>query len=132
MMSKSWSEPVPNPYFDSQLQSITEQVNGLAKLVEGMAEGAERRQNEEELERTRASLIRFEENQRYQVSTAALARFKKTMDEVYLQNSLQLTADAALNKEGSLFYSYLQGAVTLPQFIKQANDRIRLMTLEMQ
>jgi len=41
-----------------------------------------------------------------------------------------MTQNAALSRDGYLWGMYMDGAISLEQFMQQANDKIRLMVME--
>ncbi|NLD51274.1 MAG: hypothetical protein GX650_00130 [Clostridiales bacterium] len=129
-LSASWTEPIPNPQFERQKRDLEQRLALLPASIE-KAEGAEKRALEQDLAYFKNEMAHIESN-RYIVSTQALDSYRQIMAGVYLDDTTTQVQRSALTKDGYLFLSMLEGTITLDQFIQQANDKIRLMTLESQ
>lgn len=133
-ISKSWSEPILNKNFEEE---YAQQLEYLAEYEEAAAKatGAEKTQMEAELARVRKNTESFEARHKYTVSAETLSYHKDMMSRVYLPDSLGLVQQKALNNPEDQIYlmqMYLDGAITLEQFMADINAKIRLMTLEAQ
>lgn len=131
-LSAAWTEPIPNPGFDKEKQELTGQLQMHQELLEKATGEAEKREQQEGIERMRNFLAHLEKERRFLLSAEQITSHRAFMEQVYFDEGLGLTQREALFKGGRLFQPYLEGQLTLAQFMQQANDRIRLMTLEMQ
>ncbi len=129
-LSDSWTEPIPNPQFEQQQRDLQLRLAQLPARIE-QAQGAEKRALEQDLAYFRNEMEHLESN-RYTASAQALQDYRQVMAGVYLDNSTTRVQRDSLTKDGSLFQTMLEGAITLEQFVQQANDKVRLMTLEAQ
>ncbi len=133
-LSRTQTEPILNPRYDEE---YAEQLRYLSEY-EARAEkatGAEKTEFEQDAAYFKERAAGFEQNNKYLVSTEDLARRKDMMSRIYLSDSLGIVQQNALNNaEGGSYlpYMYYEGAITLEQFMEDANARIRLMTLEAQ
>ena len=131
LLFQDWTKPIENPNYERELEQTRSALENMQATYEKEPEGARKRELAESIERVKKQLERAGER-RYLVSEAGLASHRAVMQTVYLDGSMELTQRQALTKDGYLFGTYDQGAISLEQFIQQANERIRLMTLEMQ
>lgn len=132
LVNKDWTEPIEDPNYEVNYQRTKDTLANYQRLYEEALEGAEKRQLQKDVEYMTDELAHYEERYRYRVSEQALKEHRALMETLYVNDSLSLVAEEALSKDGYLFHMYTQGAIPLEQFIQQANDKIRLMTLEMQ
>ena len=133
LLSLSEEGPIPNPRYEERLREYEEHL-ALYRRQEAKEEGAKKRQLQEGIATWEKEMADFRENGRYSLSADTLRAHKAFMQTVYVDNSLTMVLNEALaDKDGTpLLHMYTQGAISLEQLISQANDKIRLMTLEQQ
>lgn len=129
----SLTDAIINPNHERDLerrqQMLAQQEKDLPDL-----EGGARREAEESIKYLRQSIERYEQDEKYILTADDLAEHRQFMAHVFVGGSLFRQIDRALrDKDGNmLLMLYVRGAISLDQFIQQANDTIRLITLESQ
>jgi hypothetical protein len=129
-MSQSWDEDIENPNWEWGYQEQQRYLAQYEKLYEEAEEGPQKRQFAQDVENMKKSVENYEADNRYRLTRETIRKHRALMEKVYLPDSLGQTQRQALVKDEYLLGMYLEGALTLEQFIQQANDKIRLMTLE--
>lgn len=131
-LSRSWDKPVMNPTYEYTLQQIQDSLTQLQTQLEKTENAAERRELEAGLALQQEGLKEFQATGQYLMTAEQLAAHRKLMEQTYVDDSFSRLANEALSRDGYMLHMYIDGALTLEQFIQQANDKIRLMTLEAQ
>ncbi len=121
---------VPNPDYESGLAFWQENLKNMeARYAE--AQGATKSNIEKFLEHTRQSLADYQEDARYLYRQEDLDVLHGMVSKLYVMTGLMNTQRHAFYNS-SLFPQYEYGQLTLDQFIKQADDVLRLVRLEYQ
>lgn len=131
-VSAAWEEPIPNPNFEQELKDEQAHLASYEKLFAQAEEGAAKRQYAKDIENVKKGIERVEQTRKFLLDKKGIEAHRAYMAGTYVDNSLTLTQRSALSKDGYLFHMYTQGTLSIEQFMQQANDKIRLMTLEMQ
>lgn len=129
-MSRSWDQAIEDPNWQWGYARLQETLKEYQRLYEEAEEGPQKRQFAEDVKHMQESLDTYEEDNRYRLTADMIKRHQAMMKLVFLNGSLGMTQRQALVKDEYLVGMYHEGALTLEQFIQQANDKIRLMTLE--
>lgn len=131
-LSRSLAGPIPNPRYEESLTELEDLVALYHAQIAKEEDGPKKREIEESAAMYEKDLERFKEKGKYSLTAETLARHKDFMKTVYVNDSLTMVLSKALiDKEGNnMLNMYGEGAISLEQFIQQANDKIRLMTLE--
>jgi hypothetical protein len=130
-LRKDWTQPIEDPNYDLMMAGEEQDVAAARQRAE-KASGAEKTEAEQYLQHALKRMERNRQAFRYTVSPESLKLNHQLMEKFFISTRQSLLEDAALSKDGYLFNAYTEGALTLEQFIQQANDKIRLMTLESQ
>ncbi len=128
-LSRTWTDPIPNPFYEEQMRNTQDSLAHYQQEID-KAEGAQKREMEVNMARMQARYEQDMESTRYIFGPDTLKLHQNLMRHVYLDNSLSLTQNTALSRDGYLWGMYKEGAITLEQFMQQANDKIRLMVME--
>lgn len=128
-LSRTWTDPIPNPFYEEQMRNTQDSLAHYQQEID-KAEGAQKREMEVNMARMQTRYEEDMESTRYIFGPETLKLHQNLMRHVYLDNSLSLTQNTALSRDGYLWGMYKEGAITLAQFMQQANDKIRLMVME--
>ncbi|MGI6653813.1 MAG: extracellular solute-binding protein [Christensenellales bacterium] len=121
---------IPNPDYESGLVFWQENLkNTEARYAE--AQGAAKSNMESDLEYTRQSLADYQEDARCLYRQQDLDILHGMVSKLYVMTGL-MNAQRHAFYNASLFDQYENGQLTLDQFIKQADDVLRLVRLEYQ
>ncbi len=130
-LSISWSDPVVNPRYEFELEQAQSSLTQFEAQLD-KAEGAHRTELENTVKLQREGVEEIRTSRQFLITAEQLQAHRKMMESTYVEGSLSRLANEALSRDGYMLHMYLDGALTLEQFVKQANDKIRLMTLEAQ
>lgn len=127
-----WAEPLENPQFERTNQNYLDTIAMLEKRLAETAEGPEQREREQELKSFRQAHEEHVANFRYRISPEGIQKYQQATKLCYVDDSLSRIQNRSFYDEqgSSLYEQYIQGAIPVEQFVKQANDRLRLMVLE--
>ncbi len=128
-LSRSWNQPVPNPFYEEQMRNTEQALANYQQEIE-KSEGAQRREMEANLAHMQARYQHDRESTRYILGPETLRLHQELMSHIYMDDGLTMTQNAALSRDGYLWGMYMDGAISLEQFMQQANDKIRLMVME--
>ena len=121
-------EPVPFEYFDQWVKDWEENVaQSKAKLE--TAEGAERQELVKIIEQGE-KLLENKEEHRWEVSDDMIANYENIATAFYIPSENQLNTRDEDNNIYRLLENYTKGAMTLDQFIQEANRRVQMATIE--
>ena len=129
-MVEGYSEPIENEYYERNLKSSREYIEGIKEEME-KAEGAQKTQLEKELEEAQKILAYEEKYSRYSVSAEALEYYKNNVMVAPLMD----TGHPLLAWNGplsELIDRYFGGQISIDQLIKEFDQKARLITLEQQ
>lgn len=128
---KTWTAPIDNPKYEEALKM---QETRLAQLKEKIqnAQGAEQSNLQEELNYLEKALETYRENGKFLAQQRDIDMLRDVMGKMFISNGLGNAQFQAVNQEYELLNQYTQGAITLDQFIKQLDDKVRLVRMEYQ
>ncbi|NLC32934.1 MAG: hypothetical protein GX781_06515, partial [Clostridiales bacterium] len=93
-------------------------------------QGAEKREQEAMLERQKAGLLHIEQTERYLVDETALAAYREDIKGGFLlMGGPESDAREAIR---TIRERYADGQIDMEQFIKEADNKLRLVRLENQ
>lgn len=131
-VNQRWSTPIENPRYQQEYDDQQAYLAQYRARYEAAEEGAAKRQYAEDVAYFEKKLATFEKDRKYLADAAQLKEYQDFMAHVYVDDGLSQLQQKALSTDGYLFGMYTEGALTLEQFIEQANDKIRLMLMEAQ
>ena len=122
------NEPVLNPYFEETLESYDEQIASLETQLLG-AEEVDKQALEATLEEMQGYRDDFEKNNRYNASEESIAAYREVAG--YMVVSTYLGMDSETSSE---YYEqrnqYIDGAITLDEFIRNIDQKLQMIVLE--
>ncbi len=121
---------IPNPNYDNAMKNWADRLKE-AEARYASAEGAAKSNLESDLTYTRETYEAMKEDAKYLYRQEDLDLLHGMVSRLYVMTGLMNAQRNALYRS-SLFGQYLAGQLTLEQFIKQADDVLRLVRLEYQ
>ena len=133
-MSRTAQGPIINPDYDRTREGQEESLAMYRSRAAEAEEGPEKRELERIVKGIEENMAEFEQFGRYLLTAKQLQQHQEFVQLMYINEHMKdLSRMALIEKDGyNLLDMYGQGAISLEQFIQRANERIRLMTLEMQ
>ncbi|HNW85566.1 MAG TPA: hypothetical protein PLP25_04805 [Candidatus Limiplasma sp.] len=125
------NEPVINNSFESDLKSWKDSLDGAKQDVESAA--PEDKASAEAMVEYYQNLIDTSEADRYSISAEDIATFRDKVAPYLVvagQTPLNTWGDDGTNQFYTLETQYMQGAITMDQFIKEIDKRLRMMQME--
>lgn len=127
----SQNQDVSNPDYEkgiAQWKKNLEEAESRYQKVQG----AEKNEEQKNLDYMRKEYEQAKESMRYIVTAKSLSNIHDTVSKLYVMTGLMNAQRNALGGDPSLQHQYIEGAITLDEFIKQADDKLRLVRLEYQ
>ena len=122
------NEPVLNPYFEETLENYDEQIASLETQLLG-AEEVDKQALEATLEEMQGYRDDFEKNNRYNASEESIAAYREVAG--YMVVATYLGMDSETSSE---YYEqrnqYIDGAITLDEFIRNIDQKLQMIVLE--
>ena len=122
------NEPVLNPYFEETLESYDEQIASLETQLAN-AEEVDKQALEATLEEVKGYRDDFEKNNRYSANEESIAAYREVAG--YMVVSTYLGMDSETSSE---YYEqrnqYIDGAITLDEFIRNIDQKLQMIVLE--
>lgn len=122
-------EPVENPLFDQELELAHSNYKLMQAQYEA-AQGVDKSNLEDGLKYMDDYIKRLEENARFLATTEDLDMIHGIMSRLFVFSGLGNAQRQAINKNYELRRQYQEGAISLDQFIKQMDDKLRLVRME--
>ena len=122
------NEPIINEDYEKQLSEMEKGVESLEKTVE-KAEGAEKTAAEENLKNYISFIERYKKSSKYKITEQAIKVYRELIDCAILpefSNSTLVTQRDLLG----LLSRYYDGQISLEQYIKEADSKLKLIELE--
>lgn len=123
------NEPIENKYYESNLQDMQASVERQKKQLEA-ADPIDKPALQENLDIFLGYIEEFRENGRYEVSPQAIARYRDLMQYVVLQRPSVMYSNSNDDSFWTLRNRYVEGQITLEQFIQEGSGKLRLMQME--
>jgi len=123
------NDPVPNRYYEVQKQSYEESLQDLDSRIEKAdeSEKASLRDNREQIQGFLDEL----ENQRMSVTEEMIQAYREQVAPyLYVTPQTPLTNPESSNELDTLTSQYLDHAIDLDTYIREMNQRVRMMMLE--
>lgn len=130
-MDPGYTEAIPNKDYDKTLAELAKQIAHMEQLI-GKAEGAAKSNLEENLRYSREYFEQFKQTGQYLATAEDLVQMHEVVSKLYVMTGLMNAQRQALWSEPDLSEQYVSGAITLEQFIRQADDKLRLVRMEYQ
>lgn len=128
---KTWTAPVENPKYEEGLKMQEHMVQQVKEAME-RAEGAEKSSLEENYRYMQESQKRYQEEGKFLAPQRDIDMLRDVMRKMFISNGLGNAQYQAVNDEYELLNQFTQGAITLDQFIRQLDDKVRLVRMEYQ
>lgn len=132
-MTLNLEEPrdVPNPHYEESLVYLRKELD-QAQAAYDAAEGAEKSNLEQTLIYSRKNYEDNIEGLRYLATKEDLTLIHAMVRELYLMDGLGASQRQAFQEDSQLLQQYFDGAISLDQFIKTLDDKMRLVRMEHQ
>ena len=111
------NEPVLNPYYEQNLESMEQTIASLQDSVDA-AEAADKPALEEELASYREYYEDYKENDRYSITDESIARYREWV------NSFVIETYDPFSGSDNAFQRYLDGQINLEQYIQEAESTL--------
>ena len=130
LMCPDQNDPVENPYFEQNVKSWEEEEARLEKQLE-TCQPEEKKDLETNLEYIR-ELIAKKDDYRYDINAEAIANYRENIaPKLFVEaENLLNTSDSGAQELQSLQSRYLDHLISADQFIKEADNKVRMMILE--
>lgn len=130
-MDLSYQKDIENPNYEQELRTWQNNMDSYAQRLE-IAQGAQKSDMEENLKSMQQNFDSVKESLRYLATAEDLANIHNLVSKLYLNNGLANAQRRAYYDGYDLQEKYFDGALTLDQFIKQMDDKMRLVRMEYQ
>ena len=122
---------IPNPNFDREQEQFNKNLKQLEAEYE-KSEGARKSDLEESLKYMREYAVTLEKEGRYLATEADLARIHEVVSHLFVYDGLGNAQRQAFSNDYELQEQLFAGAISLDQFIRQVDDKLRLVRMEYQ
>ena len=122
------NEPVLNPYFEETLESYDEQIASLEAQLLG-AEEVDKQALEATLEEMQGYRDDFEKNNRYSASEESIAAYREVAGYMVVSTYLGMDSETS-NEYYEQRNQYINGAITLDEFIRNIDQKLQMIVLE--
>ena len=120
---------IVNPDYEKELKDIEKGISQLEAQLK-KAEGAEKSNLEEVLKNSRKYYELRKETGKMLVTEAEMAEIHAIVSRLVILSGLGNAQRQAFNDDYELREQYFNGVLTLDQFIKQVDDKLRLVRME--
>ncbi len=125
------TEPLMNPNYEETLRRNKLQIAHMEKLL-GIAQGAQKSNLEKQFKDSLSYYKNFEETGMYLINAEGLKAVQEVVDRLYVMTGLMNAQRNAMFDDNNLVSQYTSGAITLDAFIKQMDEKLRLVRMEYQ
>ena len=122
------NEPVLNPYFEETLESYDEQIASLETQLAN-AEEVDKQALEATLEEMQGYRDDFEKNNRYNASEESIAAYREVAGYIVVSTYLGMDSETS-NEYYEQRNQYIDGAITLDEFIRNIDQKLQMIVLE--
>ena len=130
-MNPEATAAIPNPLHDQELAQLEKSLRDMEAQLE-KAEGVLRSDLEEGVRHTKEYLALVREEGKYLASEEDMARIHEVVGHLVIFDGLRNAQRKAFRSDYSLLQQYFDGAISLDQFIRQVDDKLRLVRMEYQ
>ena len=125
------TQAIENPDFESEIAQSQRNLEDMRERL-SRAEGAQRSDLEKNLKEREEAHERYKEDMRYLATEEDLAMMHRMVSTLFIPSGLINAQRQAFGSSYEIRNQYLQGAITLDQFIQQMDDMLRLVRMEYQ
>ena len=122
------NEPVLNPYFEETLESYDEQIASLETQLLGVEE-VDKQALEATLEEMQGYRDDFEKNNRYSANEESIAAYREVAGYMVVSTYLGMDSETS-NEYYEQRNQYIDGAITLDEFIRNFDQKLQMIVLE--
>ena len=122
------NEPVLNPYFEETLESYDEQIASLETQLLS-AEEVDKQALEATLEEMQGYRDDFEKNNQYNASEESIAAYREVAGYMVVSTYLGMDSETS-NEYYEQRNQYINGAITLDEFIRNIDQKLQMIVLE--
>ena len=122
------NEPVLNPYFEETLESYDEQIASLETQLAN-AEEVDKQALEATLEEVKGYRDDFEKNNQYNASEESIAAYREVAGYMVVSTYLGMDSETS-NEYYEQRNQYINGAITLDEFIRNIDQKLQMIVLE--
>ena len=122
------NEPVLNPYFEETLENYDEQIASLETQLLS-AEEVDKQALEATLEEMQGYRDDFEKNNRYNASEESIAAYREVAGYIVVSTYLDMDSETS-NEYYEQRNQYIDGAITLDEFIRNIDQKLQMIVLE--
>lgn len=124
------NEPVENQYYARNQRDLQAELDKQNQLLEA-AEESRQAEIKAEISMLEERIADIEKN-RYDVSPEQIAQFREKIAPMLFINRQSVFLSGNTSELAKLFEQYMQRAITQDQFVKELDQRLRMMELEEQ
>ena len=129
LLFEDTNDPVPNPYYESNLASVQQTIDELQQQLEAAA--PENRAELEDSLKYMQEYLKEAEDYRYYMDEEDIARFREEVTPyLYPLPQTPLTNSEESTNFSQLMQQYKQHAIDLETYIQEVERRLRLIQLE--
>lgn len=122
------NEPIENEYYESNLQSMQENLDNLNKQLEKATEEDVKETLRQEIADREEYMATYAAEERYAATAESIAAYR-ALDKYFFVPTQDNNIYAS-EETSSLLRQYRQGLISMDQFIQQMDAKLRLMRLE--
>lgn len=124
------NDPIENEYYESNLQSMQENLDSLNKQLEKAAEEDVKETLRQEIADREEYMATYAAEERYYATAESIAAYR-ALDKYFFVPAQDSNIYAS-EETRTLINQYRQGLISMDQFIQQMDAKLRLMRLENQ
>ncbi len=128
-MSFSVKEPILSPHYESDLKSFQSYVGSLKKQIEKTTDPVELKELQETLTHQEEYNARYEKYNKYIATTQSINAYHDLIQYAFVLKPSVLYSSTS-DEFTQLYNRYFAGNVTLEQFIKEGDAKLRMMQME--
>lgn len=125
------NEPIENPDFDKQMAEYAKQVKRLEEML-AKAEGAEKSNLEQNLAYMKEWQGQMLESGKFLATEDDLKTIHGVISHLYILTGLGNAQRQAFFESYEVLEQYFAGTINLDQFVRQMDDKLRLLRMEYQ
>lgn len=124
------TEPMEDPYFEERMENATERLESLKKSL-AEADEADKKDYQDQIAQTEERIKRLE-RERYSISPSAIKQHQEVLMPVtFVRRPSILTPGTTGNDVmQTLIKRYKDGQIKIDQFIREADNKLRMMQME--
>lgn len=127
----AWTAEIPNPSYEKDLAVTEKSLNRLKEQMD-KAQGAEKSNLEQSIKYMQEHFDSIKETGRLRASTEEIKEMHEIFSHFFLFSGLGNAQRRTYWREYELVDQMMNGVISLDQFIKQIDDKLRLVRMEYQ